>query len=66
MDIEHEMIDAKERISKLEVNMLTLMVDVKAIRDSQGTTATLCKWVITPLLIIVGALVGVKLIMPTA
>lgn len=65
MDIEHEMLDAKERIAKLEVCVTGLTTTLARIEGSVGTTEMLVKWVILPLIIIVGAIIGVKVAMPT-
>ncbi len=66
MDMETEIIDAKERIAKLEVCVTGLAATLAKIEGSVGTTEMLVKWVILPLIIIVGGLVGVKLALPGA
>ncbi len=65
MDIEHEMLDAKERIAKLEVCVAGITTTLARIEGSVGVTEMLVKWVILPLIIIVGGIVGIKIALPT-
>ncbi len=65
MDMEHEMLDAKERIAKLEVSVSAITAALSRIEGSVGVTEMLVKWVILPLIIIVGGIVGIKIALPT-
>jgi len=68
----------EERVSKLEVEVENLKNDIHEIKDSLSTIKRnvdvligqnssihmLVKWVIVPLVVILGALVGVKISLP--
>jgi len=54
----------KQKVDALETKVDELRGEVTAMRDSYNTTVTLIKYVITPLLFILGALVGVKIALP--
>jgi len=56
--------DLNARVQKLEQDVAELKGEVSALTANSNTTMTLIKYVITPLLIIVGALVGIKLTLP--
>jgi len=70
----------EERVSKLEVEVENLKNDIHEIKESLGdikrnvdiligqnsSIHTLVKWVIVPLIIILGALIGVKISLPVA
>jgi len=74
------MSNIEERVSKLEVEVENLKNDIHEIKASLGeikknvdiligqnsSIHTLVKWVIVPLIIILGALIGVKISLPVA
>jgi len=74
------MSNIEERVSKLEVEVENLKNDIHEIKESLGdikmkvdvlvgqnsSIHTLVKWVIVPLIVILGALVGVKISLPVA
>ena len=64
MDMETEIIDAKERIAKLEACTTAMAATLSKIEGSVGTTEMLVKWVILPLIVILGGLVGIKIALP--
>jgi len=72
------MSNLEERVSRLEVEVENMKNDIHEIKESLGdikmkvdvlvgqnsSIHTLVKWVIVPLIIILGALVGVKITLP--
>jgi len=60
-----ELQEHERRITKLETCVDDITKAVSSIQGSQNTTLTLIKWVILPLIVIVGGLVGVKIALPT-
>jgi len=74
------MSNIEERVSILEVEVENLKNDIHEIKESLGdikknvdvligqnsSIHTLVKWVIVPLILILGALVGVKISLPVA
>ncbi len=65
LDVETELLDQRERISKLEVCVAGLTTTLAKIEGSTSSTDMLIKWVILPLVVILGGLVGIKLALPT-
>lgn len=65
MDIEEKIIDHESRITKVEVCVTDLKSIISDMAKSQDTTLMLIKWVILPLIVVVGGLVGIKIVMPT-
>jgi len=59
-----EIDDLKQKIDILESKVNELRGEVIAMKDSYNTTVVLIKYVITPMLFILGALVGVKIVLP--
>lgn len=53
------------RLERIEERLNHLTEEVSYIRGKVDQEMTLIKWVIFPLLFIVAALVGIKLILPT-
>lgn len=51
----------KERLSSIESRLSTINYELGKLYGAQRTTAMLVKFVILPLIFIVGALVGIKL-----
>ena len=64
MDIEHEVEEVKTRVGKLEDCVSGMKVDIGKLLGSADTVEKLLKYVVLPLLVIVGGLVGIKLIVP--
>ena len=58
--------DVEERVDKLETCTSTLEEKVNQLIGQNSTTLMILKYVVIPLLIIVGGLVGVKIAFPTA
>ncbi|MEM2174380.1 MAG: hypothetical protein ABIM21_00460 [candidate division WOR-3 bacterium] len=56
--------DLANRVQKLEQDVAELKGQVQILAVSANTTTTIIKYVVTPLLIIVGALIGIKLTIP--
>lgn len=52
------------RLCKIEESVVKLTFDVAKIIGSTGTVEMILKWVVLPLLIILGGLVGVKIAIP--
>lgn len=63
MDIEHEIAEHDKRIAACEECDKDLLGKVNKLVGSADVTLLLLKFVITPLIIILGALVGVKIAM---
>jgi len=59
-----EIDDLKQKIDILESKVNELKGEVITMKDSYNTTVVLIKYVITPMLFILGALVGVKIVLP--
>jgi len=59
-----ELDDLKNEVKQLSEKVNQLDGKVTAMVDNNQTLITLIKYVITPLLIIVGGLVGIKLVLP--
>ncbi len=64
IDVETELLTQRERIAKLETAVASISTVLARIEGSVGVTEMLLKWVVLPLIIIVGGVVGVKLIVP--
>ncbi len=64
MDIEAEIADIKNHLSELTQKIEGLEISVAKMVGSQGTVELLLKWVILPLIVILGGLVGIKIVMP--
>ncbi len=58
--------ELERRMNRLEDSMATLAADIAQIKGSQQTVELLLKWVILPLIVIVGGVVGIKLVIPGA
>jgi chorismate-pyruvate lyase len=58
------MTDLSIRVNTLEQKVAELNGKIEILTNNNNTMVTLIKYVITPLLIIVGALVGIKLTLP--
>jgi len=52
------------RLCKVEEAITRLQADVAKIIGSTSTVEMILKWVVLPLLIILGGLIGIKLAMP--
>lgn len=63
-DVEKELDRQDKRIMKLEDCQDKLLENIGALNGKADSTLNLIKFVIFPLLVIVGSLVGVKLIWP--
>lgn len=61
---QQEINDHEKRISRLEGCVDAIEEKVARIEGSASTIEMLVKWVIVPLLVILGALIGVKLAFP--
>lgn len=55
----------EERLERIEDVLLKIDQKISFIKCKLETGKTLIKWVIFPLLIILGALIGLKLYLPT-
>ncbi len=53
-------------MTRLEDCYAKLAEDIAVIKGSQQTVELLLKWVILPLIVIVGGVVGIKLVIPGA
>jgi hypothetical protein len=56
--------DLSTRVNTLEQKVAELDVKIEILSNNNNTMVTLIKYVVTPLLVIVGALVGIKLTLP--
>ncbi|MEM3979979.1 MAG: hypothetical protein QXF79_01820 [Ignisphaera sp.] len=56
--------DLTIRIQKLEQEVAELKGQVQVLAINANTTTMIIKYIVTPLLIIVGALIGIKLTIP--
>jgi len=61
MDTEQEILNHEKRIAAVEKCQLALTASVSKLTGSASTTLNLIRWVILPLIIIVGGLVGIKI-----
>jgi len=59
-----ELIDVCKQVEKLETKVDNLIKAVATLQGSEGITKLLCKWVIFPLILIVGGLVGLNVALP--
>ncbi len=64
LDVETELLDQRERIGKLEICVAGLTATLAKIEGSTSVTEMLVKWVILPMIVILGGLVGTKLVFP--
>lgn len=64
MPLEEQIKEHERRILRLEDCVDSVEKAVAGIKGSMGTVEMLVKWVIVPLLVIVGGLVGIKLVLP--
>ena len=64
MDLEGELMEHEQRITKLEASFTLMATQIAKIEGSTSTVEILIKWIILPLLVIVGGLVGIKIISP--
>lgn len=64
IDVESELLEQRERIARLEITVAGIATTLARIEGSVGTTEMLVKWVILPLIIVVGGIVGVKIALP--
>lgn len=64
MVTENELQEHERRITKLETCVDTISNSLAKIQGSQSTVELVVKWVIVPLLVIVGGLVGIKIALP--
>jgi len=58
--------DLSRRVANLEDCYRRVATDIATIKGSQQTVELLLKWVILPLIIIVGGVVGIKIALPGA
>ncbi len=56
--------DIERRVERLEDCYDRIAQDVASIKGSTGTVEMILKWVVLPLLVIVGGLVGIKIALP--
>jgi ABC-type uncharacterized transport system involved in gliding motility auxiliary subunit len=56
--------DHKRRLNNLEECVQGMQQNIAKIQGSMSTVEMLVKWVIVPLLVIVGGLVGVRIVLP--
>jgi hypothetical protein len=66
VSIEEEVQDVRKRVEKLEACVDELSKGLNKLIGSADVTEKLLKYVILPLLIIVGGLVGIKIAFPTS
>ena len=59
-----ELQDVIIRVDKLENKIDSLVTSVSKLQGSEALTKLLCKWVIFPLIVIVGACVGINVMLP--
>ncbi len=64
MSLEQQVQEHERRIGKLDDCVDNLEKSVAGIKGSMSTVEMLIKWVIVPLLVIVGGLVGIKIALP--
>jgi DNA-binding MltR family transcriptional regulator len=63
-DVYKKLEDCETALGNLKVQVAVLETKLDALVSKSGGTDTIIKYVVTPLLVIVGALVGVKLVLP--
>lgn len=64
MTVENDIKQLKNHIHDIDLTLAKIQVDMAVMKGSQETTTQLLKYVVTPLILILGALVGVKLVTP--
>lgn len=64
MDVPNALELHEKRLDALDKCVVDVTKAVAIIQGSMSTVVLLVKWVITPLLVIVGGLVGIKLFIP--
>lgn len=60
-----DLTEAEERIKKLEDCVTTVNIAVQKMLGQMSSIELILKWVVLPLIIIVGGLVGIKIAFPT-
>lgn len=63
-DVYKKLEDCETVLGNLKIQVAVLETKLDALVQKSGGTDTIIKYVVTPLLVIVGALVGVKLVLP--
>lgn len=66
IDVETELLDQRERIAKIETCVAGLVTDIAVIKGSTMSTEIIIKWVVLPLIVILGGLIGIKIALPSA
>ncbi|MDD4986414.1 MAG: hypothetical protein PHQ43_11645 [Dehalococcoidales bacterium] len=66
MDVNTVLQHHETRLNQHDEDIDTVNKSLSRLEGSMSTVEMLIKWVITPLLVIVGGLVGVKLLIPGA
>jgi predicted nucleic acid-binding Zn-ribbon protein len=63
-DLEYRVRMLEEEIRRLNERLNTLEVKIEVLIQTNNHLSTLIKYVVTPLIIILGALIGVKITVP--
>ena len=61
MDEQHLVLENMKKIAIIETTLVKLSILIAEIQGEQHTTIQLLRYVVTPLIIILGSLIGIKL-----
>ena len=64
MTVEEDIRDLKNHVSRIEDRLNHISQDIATLKGSQQTMTQILKYVVTPLILILGALIGLKLTVP--
>lgn len=64
MGVDDDIRELRNHVKAIDDKLLEMAEDLGALKGAQGTTVLILKFVVTPLLILLGALVGVDLVTP--
>ncbi len=63
---EQDIRDIRADFAKLTENVGFLAIKIAALETQQSTVRLLLKWVVTPLILVLAGLVGIKLVLPSS
>lgn len=64
MDVETELCNLRDAVQELQITVKGLEGEVAKLAGENRTTMLLAKWICFPLIIILGGLVGIKVLLP--
>lgn len=64
MGVEEDIRELRNHVSNIDKELGEIREALGTLKGSQETTVLILKWVVTPLIIILGALIGVDIVLP--